>query len=318
MFTGYKGAAKRLDDIDLPKIGAEIGVGEDEIHAFMDVEAGGSGFDVQGRVKMLFEPHIFYRELGPGAKRDKAVKQGLAHAKWKPGHYPVDSYPRLLAAMKIDERAALRSASWGLGQIMGFNAQAVGYSSAAKMIEAFADDEENQLRAIIAFLKAKGLDEALRRRDWAKIERVYNGGGFKGHYAARMHNAYARWQGIKDTPWNPALQEGEGPELPVELPVEFPAEPPSLEEVRIEPTSAPPEEDVLRTKKKPVLKHRRVWSTIMGFLTGGGALSFAALEGFDWRALAVIAVAVVFLILFFWLIYRREIRAGMFGPEEAK
>lgn len=30
----FKGAARRLDDLDPPRLGASIGVGEDEIHAF--------------------------------------------------------------------------------------------------------------------------------------------------------------------------------------------------------------------------------------------------------------------------------------------
>jgi hypothetical protein len=97
----FKGAAKRIEDIDLPLIGREIGVGEDEIHAVLDVESAGSGFDKQGRPKMLFEPHIFWRELGPGAKRDKAAAAGLAYPKWK-RNYPPDSYPRLAKAMAID------------------------------------------------------------------------------------------------------------------------------------------------------------------------------------------------------------------------
>lgn len=67
-FNGFKGRAKRLDDIDLPRIGHRIGVGEDELHAFMDVETSGGGFDPQGRPKILFEPHVFYRNL-TGAKR---------------------------------------------------------------------------------------------------------------------------------------------------------------------------------------------------------------------------------------------------------
>ena len=40
-FNGFKGRAKKLDDVDLPRIGARIGVGEDELHAF--VFEGGAG-----------------------------------------------------------------------------------------------------------------------------------------------------------------------------------------------------------------------------------------------------------------------------------
>ncbi len=60
----FKGAARKLSDLDLPRIGARIGVGEDEIHAIVDVESSGSGFDSQGRPKALYEPHLAYRYCG--------------------------------------------------------------------------------------------------------------------------------------------------------------------------------------------------------------------------------------------------------------
>jgi len=47
----------------------------------MEVEAAGSGFDSRGRPKMLFEPHVFYRNL-PASMRGEAERQGLASAKW--------------------------------------------------------------------------------------------------------------------------------------------------------------------------------------------------------------------------------------------
>lgn len=196
----FKGKAKRLDDIDLPLIGREIGVGEDEVHAILDVESAGTGFDKQGRPKMLFEPHIFWRELGAGAKRDKAAAAGLAYPRWK-RNYPADSYPRLAAAMKIDERAALRSASWGLGQVMGFNHAAAGWSYVHQMVEDFMEDEEQHLRAMIRFITATGLDDELRRHDWKGFARGYNGAGFaQNGYDRKLAQAFARWQKIKDTP----------------------------------------------------------------------------------------------------------------------
>ncbi len=153
------GKAKRLDDIDLPAIGAEIGVGEDEIHAVLDVETAGGGFDSIGRPKMLFEPHIFWRELGPGPDRDKAAALGLAYPKWGQKKYPKDSYGRLGQAMEINREKALRSASWGRGQIRGFNCLLAGYATARQMVDAFLDDEEAHLRAMITFIKTAGLDD---------------------------------------------------------------------------------------------------------------------------------------------------------------
>ncbi len=196
----FKGKAKRLEDIDLPMIGREIGVGEDEIHAVLAVESAGSGFDKQGRPKMLFEPHVFWRELGPGPKRDKAAAMGLAYPRWK-RDYPKDSYPRLARAMEIDREAALRSASWGLGQIMGFNCKMAGYPTAEAMASHFVDDEDRHLRAMVKFIVAAGLDDELRRHDWKGFARGYNGPGFaKNGYDRKLAEAFAKWQKIKDTP----------------------------------------------------------------------------------------------------------------------
>jgi hypothetical protein len=209
----FKGKAKRLDDIDLPMVGQMIGVGEDEVHAVLDVESAGSGFDKQGRPKMLFEPHIFWRELGPGPKRDKAAAQGLAYPRWK-RDYPADSYPRLLKAIAIDEEAAMRSASWGLPQLMGFNCKLAGYPKAKAMVEAFLDDEETHLAAMIRFIKATGLDDELRRHDWKGYARGYNGKGFaQNGYDRKLAAAFARWQKIKDTPIPEAILR-ENPVVP--------------------------------------------------------------------------------------------------------
>lgn len=196
----FKGKAKRLDDVDLPLLGDRLGVGEDEIHAVLDVESVGKGFDSQGRIIMLFEPHIFYREL-PESKKALAVKQGLARKSWK-RDYPKDSYPRLLRAMQIDEEAALRSASWGLGQIMGFNHQLAGYDSAKEMVQAFVDDEEEHLAAMVQFILSAGLDDELREHDWAGFARGYNGPSYaKNKYDVKLKQAYDKWSKIKDTEW---------------------------------------------------------------------------------------------------------------------
>jgi len=209
----FKGNAKRLDDIDLPLIGRQIGVGEDEIHALLDVESAGAGFDKQGRPKMLFEPHVFWRELGPGARRDKAAEAGLAYPKWR-RNYPADSYPRLIEAMKIDEEAALRSASWGLAQIMGFNARTVGYATAKDMVLAFMEDEEAHLRAMVLFILKNGLADHLRMHNWKAFARGYNGVGFaKNGYDWKLAQAFARWQKIKDTP----IPAGHVSETPVSV-----------------------------------------------------------------------------------------------------
>lgn len=210
----FKGKAARIDDYDIPRLGAQIGVGEDELHAFMDVEASGSGFDTSGRPKMLFEPHLFYKELGPGPERDAAVKQGLAYPKWGEKPYPKESYTRLEKAMKINSEAALRSCSWGLTQILGKWHKDIGYATAAKMVEAFMDDEANHLDATIQLFVKWGIDDdlnAIAKRDkdttgddWRNIAKVWNGEGYAKHgYHTKLAKQHNIWRDIKDTVWPP-------------------------------------------------------------------------------------------------------------------
>ncbi|MET3577676.1 hypothetical protein ABID19_000691 [Mesorhizobium robiniae] len=201
MHTTFKGAARRLDDLDLPRLGARIGVGEDEIHAFLDVETSGHGFDAQGRPIILFEPHVFFRNLS-GAARAQAVAAGLAYPRWGEKPYPRDSYPRLKAACAIDQTAALRSASWGLGQVLGENFKAAGFLTVQAMVEAMMEDEALQLAAAVNFIAANRLDDKLRDHDWTGFAKGYNGSGYKKNaYDTKLANAFAKWSRIKDTPW---------------------------------------------------------------------------------------------------------------------
>lgn len=70
--------------------------------------------------------------------------------------------------------------------------------------------------------------------------------------------------------------------------------------------------EVIVSESKPVYKHRRVWASVMGWVGGGGVATFGAFSGFDYRTLLVLVLAVMAFVLFFWLIYRREIENGLF------
>jgi hypothetical protein len=207
-FRSFKGTATRIADTDLPRVGAKIGIGEDELHAFMDVEAAGSGFDSQGRPKILFEPHVFYRNLS-GAKRKTAVNAGLAYPKWGEKPYPKDSYPRLMSALLIDETAALKSASWGLTQILGENFAAAGYASPQAMVSAFMGSEAAHLEATVSLLVSMGIANDLKAHRWADVAKRWNGPSYaKNAYDTKLAAAYAKWAKSKDTPWPPI---GTGP-----------------------------------------------------------------------------------------------------------
>lgn len=241
MTSSFKGAARRLTDTDLPRVGAIIGVGEDVLHAVMDVEAPKSGFDAHDRPRILFEPHIFYRELGPGPKRDRAVREGLACPNWTSGAYGPESgqYNKLARAIEIERTAALRSCSWGRGQIMGFNHKLVGFASVDAMVAAFMASEAAQIEAIVRFAAANKLDGALRAidrmtrsmpNDWRSFAKGYNGSGYeKNGYHTKLSERFNWWRNIPDTPWTFDPTPANTPDaVPVENLPKAPAEPPML------------------------------------------------------------------------------------------
>lgn len=189
----FKGKALPLSDSDVRTIAGYLGCEIAAVRAVLRIEAAGKGFDSQGRPKMLFEPHIFYRELGAGAKRDRAVKDGLAYAKWKVGGYPSDSYPRLEQAMAIDKTAALRSASWGLGQVMGFNHKAAGFATVEDFVAAMTHSEGAGLFAMARFIVSNGLQKHLRSKNWAGFAKGYNGASYAKHgYHTKLAQAYSK------------------------------------------------------------------------------------------------------------------------------
>lgn len=200
--AGYRGSARRMTDKAIARVAFKLGCGEDAIHAILDVEARGSGFDEYGRPAMLFEPHIFYRNLS-GRQRDAAIRAGIAYPKWRKG-YPRDSYPRLAAAVAINPEAAYRSASWGLSQILGENFKEAGFRSAALMVEACCESEDDQLGMMAAVVQNRGLQRALKSRDWAAFAMSWNGSGYKENaYDTRLAARFAWWQRKPDTPWTP-------------------------------------------------------------------------------------------------------------------
>ncbi len=197
----WQGKHAKLTDYDIPRIAHSIGVGEDEMHAVIDVESRGYGFDKHGVIR-LFEEHVFYRQL-PKDMRQEAVSKGLAHPKWRKNYS--NNYGRFLEAYEFHPEAALMSCSWGLGQVMGFNFRLVGYNTVQQMVRDFAESEGIQLEAMVEFIKTSNLDDELRRHDWAGFARGYNGKGYgRNKYDEKLRARYNWWRGKPDTEWRDA------------------------------------------------------------------------------------------------------------------
>lgn len=187
----FTGQAKRLEPRDIETIAGYLGCHVAAVKAVLAVESAGKGFDSYGRPKMLFEPHVFYRELPAGPKRESAKTQGLAYYRQGEKPYPVDSYPRLFKAMTIDETAALKSASWGMHQGMGFNFAAMGFKTVQEYVRAMTYSESAHLYAMGRFIVSKGLQGHLRNHNWSSFAKGYNGPDYAKHgYHTKLATEY--------------------------------------------------------------------------------------------------------------------------------
>jgi len=223
----FVGKAKRLEDLDLPRLGHRLGVGEDHIHMFLEVETRGKGHDDQGRSIILFERHVFYRELKKLPDKSylkRAVAAGIANP--RAGGYGKFSsqYDKLSKALAIHETCALLSCSWGLGQVMGFNHLAAGYPTVQEMVLAFKDDEETQLEGAVNFILYNKIDDELRACKPGEPETCrafasrYNGSGYRrNNYHVKLAESLLKWSRIKDTPWNPQMDIASGTKVNVSI-----------------------------------------------------------------------------------------------------
>ena len=187
----FTGKAEPLTLSGLRDAATMLGVDAATILAIIEVETSGCGFLPDRRPAMLFERHIFSRETHGQFDADCPE---ISYP--QPGAYGLGGthqYSRLHSAMQLDECAALRSASWGIGQIMGWNAGATGYASVVGMIADFCDSEDAQLMAVAFFCKRRKLDGYLRNHDWGWFAHGYNGADYqRNQYDQRLSAAYSR------------------------------------------------------------------------------------------------------------------------------
>jgi hypothetical protein len=163
-----------------------------EMWAVVSVETSGCGFLADRRPKILFERHVFSRLTGGRFDADDPdISQPSAGGYGPAGAH---QYDRLGAALLLDRPAALQSASWGLGQIMGENFAIAGFPDVQTMIDAMVASEDNQLTAMAGFIAGNGLDRPLASHDWAGFARRYNGPNYAANnYDGLLEHFYARY-----------------------------------------------------------------------------------------------------------------------------
>lgn len=188
----FSGPAQPLRNEDYERVAERLACEVAAIRAVAEVESGGrSGFLPDGRPKILFESRWFHK-LTNGAFDQQ--HPDLSTAVWVRNYRGgAAEYDRLRAAIALDREAALKSASWGMFQILGVNHAVVGFDNVEAFVKAQLESEGRQLDAFVGFVISNKLDDELRDKRWADFARVYNGPGFaENKYDRKMADAYAR------------------------------------------------------------------------------------------------------------------------------
>lgn len=165
--------------------------------SILTVESRGFGFLADRRPKILFERHIFYSETGglfAAEAPDICSKSGGGYSGGAAEYKRLGRALALCRRETLGDGPALRSASWGLGQVMGFNAIGAGFNNLIDMVNRMCAGEDAQLAGMAGFITREKLDARLRKRDWAGFARRYNGSNFwKNEYDVKLKAAFEKF-----------------------------------------------------------------------------------------------------------------------------
>ena len=216
-------------------VASNAGVEPEALLAVVEIESRGKPFEADGVTPtFLFEKHIFWRQLHANnpAKLSMAISQGLALKSWSRSNYGGQgtSAGKLLIlqqARAIDAECANKSCSWGVGQIMGFNATGLNYESATQMVNVMSANSSGfaaQVDAMVRFIKSKGLNKHLATHNWTAFAIGYNGAAqAQNRYDTKLKTAYVKWlkadinrSGVSQPVENGVLRRGAGDRVRVE------------------------------------------------------------------------------------------------------
>ncbi|MCD9124029.1 N-acetylmuramidase family protein [Cupriavidus sp. UGS-1] len=191
---------KHLSDADLIAAADKLGVPVYKVRAVNEVESNGLGFLPDGRPKILFERHVFWKRLKAhgidpapfAAKHPKIVSQ-------QTGGYQggASEYIRLAAAEAIHPVAAREAASWGAYQIMGYHWKAMGYPSLVDFVVRMETSEAEHLDAFVRYMLHvdPSLVAALKAGKYQAFAKGFNGPGYAANlYDVKLARAADRYR----------------------------------------------------------------------------------------------------------------------------
>ena len=183
----------------ISKIARHLDVPLAALLAVVEVESNGkSHATVNNRAEPLirFEGHYFDRLLNKN-EREEARRQGLASpipGQVKNPRSQKKRWVMLQRAIAINRIAALSSCSWGVGQVMGAHWKWLGYGSVDALVTEARSGLNGQVKLMARYIERAELSDTLRKKDWPKFARVYNGPAYaKNKYDQKMADAYSRY-----------------------------------------------------------------------------------------------------------------------------
>jgi len=195
---------KFLKESDILSLAEQLQIEPAIIKAINSVESSGRGFFIDGRPKILFEGHVFWKQLQQRGYNPAVMQKGfenVLYPSWTKKYYYGDKreWDRMEMALSISSEAdvaeaAYASASYGLFQIMGFHFKSLGYDDILQFVAEMKENEGMQLHAFGKFVKVNNLLKYLKQYQWAEFALRYNGTGYKANqYDTKLAAAFKKF-----------------------------------------------------------------------------------------------------------------------------
>ncbi len=189
----FVGAASALTQAGLSTFLTATRTQAADLWAVLAVETSGCGFLPDKRPKILFERYQFHTLTRGRYDRSHPDISGPHAGGYGPGG--ASQYDRLAKAIALDRASALKSTSWGIGQILGLCHKDAGFADAETMVSAMSRSEDAQLVAMASYLNATHLAGPLFRNDWVAFAEGYNGPDYAGNnYDGLLRQFHSRFR----------------------------------------------------------------------------------------------------------------------------
>lgn len=167
--------------INLDALSRETGIEPAFLKAILQQESAGNPSAIR------FEPHLFNRKSNKGTvpfTPASGKSFSLTRSETDKGAFD--------RAFGIDPDAAVRSTSWGLGQVLGGHLINL-YGGPERGVQAFyANPRKVSLELIVEWIKANpAAVTAARNKDFAGFARIYNGANYRmNNYDVKLERGY--------------------------------------------------------------------------------------------------------------------------------